>query len=370
MNAQPRIFVSYAAPDGTLADAVCDFLRLGCNLAEEQIFCTQRPGTIAEGTSFTEAIREALRGAAMSIHLLTPSYYESKFCIAELGAVWIDDRHHVPLLVPPIDYASLDGVQLGEQALKLNRPRDLDELRDVVREVTGVAVPTAQWNRQRDIFMNKWDTELKERVALPTAVDAGVYATLERRATSLDEELDEVREARDRLQTYSRELKAQNETLRERVAEAPPPPELDESDETSRLVADARAAIEVAQRHMEALPAIVREGMFQDYHAGQPLTVGGYGDPFGVAIAREAVEQGYLTWREDEEQVATVRFVQPEVEAAAYALSNVRELVFEGSSYESRAEAPAWVRPFLKDTFGITDPTFELRPTWEAFGFL
>ena len=31
--------------------------------------------------------------------------------------------------------------------------RDLDELRDVIREVTGVEVPTAQWNRQRDIFM-------------------------------------------------------------------------------------------------------------------------------------------------------------------------------------------------------------------------
>jgi hypothetical protein len=365
-----RIFVSFAARDVQFADAFVDFIRLGCNLAEEQVFCTARPGSLDEGVSFAEAIRGALQSAAMSVLLLTPAYYESTFCTAELGAVWIDAKPHVPVLVPPVDYASLDGVQLGEQALKLDRPRDLDELRDRVREAFGVEVPTAQWNRQRDAFLTTWDTELKEGIARPSAVPAERHTLVKEQLASVTREMEEVREARARLERFGRELRTQNEQLREQVSNAPSSPTLDETDETTRAIGEAKAAIEVARRHMQDLPPIVREALFQQYHDARPLTVGGYSDTFSTDVARQNVEQGYLTWIEDSEQMVTPRTDQPTVDDADSSLRSLRETVFEGVSWDSRAEAPTWIRPLLKDAFGIADPTFELRPTWEALELL
>jgi hypothetical protein len=369
-TADPRIFVSFAARDPILADALVDFLRLGCDLREGQVFCTARPGTLPPGTLFTDAVREALDTAAMSVHVLTPAYYESHFCLGELGAAWIAEKGHVPLIVPPVEYATLDGVQLGEQALKIDRSGDLDQLRDYIRELIGVEVPTAQWNRQKEMFLTKWDTELKDSVSEPDAIPGDEHRELAERAAAVQRALAAAEEARDRLQRFSRELKTQNEQLRERVKEAPPPPELEERDEAAQGIAQARAAIEVAQKHMGELPAVVREGLFQYHHDGRPLTVGGIKDRYSVDEARKWVEHGYLTWVEDEPQMVTPRTAAPEVDEADSAVGSVREMVFGGASWDSRAEAGPWIRPLLKEEFGIADPTFELRPVWEALGFL
>jgi hypothetical protein len=61
-----RLFVSYATPDKELANAVNDFLQLGCNLEDDQIFSTARPGTIEAGPP-------SLVNSAMAIRLLTPT---------------------------------------------------------------------------------------------------------------------------------------------------------------------------------------------------------------------------------------------------------------------------------------------------------
>src|SRR4051812_32026846 len=102
-----RVFVSFASEDKGLADAVVSLLRLGCNLGDEQVFYTARPGTLVPGRSFTQAIRSALESSVMSIHLLTPAYYRSKFCLAELGAVWAAGGERIPFVVPPLTVADL-----------------------------------------------------------------------------------------------------------------------------------------------------------------------------------------------------------------------------------------------------------------------
>jgi hypothetical protein len=125
--------VSFAAKGDALALAFIDFLRLGCDLTEQQIFCTARPGNLEPGADFTEAIREVLADAGMAIMLLSPAYYESHFCLAELGAVLVRRARRIPLLVPPVNYANLDGVQLGRQTLRINSGSDLDQMRDQIQ---------------------------------------------------------------------------------------------------------------------------------------------------------------------------------------------------------------------------------------------
>lgn len=153
------------------------------------------------------------------------------------------------------------------------------------------------------------------------------------------------------------------------VPEPPEAPEL-KGDETAELLQEAESAIENAKGKVGPLPDIVREALFQHFHSGNPLTVGGMEDRFTLDVAQRNVELGYLAWVEDEQQLVTIRRSNPDIDEALGALKWVREVVFEGVSYEGEAKAQNWAKPLLKNRFGITDPTFELRPVWEALGFL
>jgi hypothetical protein len=366
---EKRVFVSFAMPDAGLAKAFVSFLRLGCDLADQQVFLTARPGTLPAGEQFTEAIREALTEADMAILMLSPAYYESRFCLAEAGAVWVQKKKHIPLLVPPNTYNDLEGVQLGEQALRINSSSDLDDLRDVVAVVCGKQIGTSSWNEQKTEFLNRWTSEFEDSIAKPSSVPASDLARAEARAAGFEKENTDLSDEVDRLRVFTRQLRSQNDQLRSLVPSAPAPPELEE-DETAAHLAEALSALELAKARLSDLPAIAREALFLHFHDAQPLTVGGFSDGFSVEDGRRNVEAGDLKWEEDEAQVVTVRHEQPEIEEAESALEQVRDLVFDGTSYEGRARAGDWIRPLLKERFGITDPVFELRPVWESLGFI
>lgn len=135
-------------------------------------------------------------------------------------------------------------------------------------------------------------------------------------------------------------------------------------------VSAARALIEDAAQRFEGVPEIAREALYQYFHDRTPLTVGGPQDRFTIADGRWADEHGYLMWADDEPQALTLRHDQPDIAELETALNGVRQFAFDGIALEGKAEAGEWIRPLLKDHFGIADPTFELRPVWRALGFL
>ncbi len=357
-------------PDAELAKALVNFIRLGCNLADEQVFITARPGKLPQGSQFSEVIREALDRAQIAILLLTPSYYESRFCLAEAGAVWVQKKRHIPMLVPPVDYHDLEGVQLGEQAAKIDSSSDLDEMRDEIHEETGAAIRTGAWNEHKEDFLNLWTQEFDGKIASAKSVSFPDYEVLRKQLERVERDKADLTDANDRLRDFSRKLETQNQSLRlQPFEEAPPAPVL-EQEEHVQYQAEVEGAIELAARKTSVLPPIAVEALFQFFHSGHPLTVGGESDRFPVETARRYEEEGYLSLVEDQEQAVTPRREHPDVGAAESALEQVRELVFDGVSFNSQAVAGDWAKPLLKEKYGISDPTFELRPAWEALGFL
>jgi len=241
MSDLPRLFISYATPDVKLAKAFANFVQLGADLKTEQVFITARPSTLPKGTPFVEAIRAGLDGATLAVLLLTPSYYQSQFCLAELGALWITQKHRVPIVVPPIDYADLDGVQLGEQAIRISSATGLDEMRDAITAALKSQVPTALWNEHKAEFLNRWDTEFADAIPEAELVPAEELIELEQRLADQTTELEDLRQKAIRLTDYSKNLAAQNAELRSRVDDAPPPPEL-EGHEDAQYIAEAETA--------------------------------------------------------------------------------------------------------------------------------
>jgi hypothetical protein len=135
-------------------------------------------------------------------------------------------------------------------------------------------------------------------------------------------------------------------------------------------VTQAQKLIEAAARRAAEVPKIIREALYQYFHDRRALTVGGSEDAFTIFDAKAAVEHGYLNWDDDQSQALTLRHEQPAIADIETALKRIRQFVFGGVVFEGKAEAGEWIRPLLKERYAITDPTFELRPVWQALGFL
>lgn len=110
------VFVSHAAHDATFVNFFVDTILVGgIGIPAEQIFNTSAPTSpIRSGSNFSPDIRLAIQSARVVIALITPTYFERPFAMAELGAAWATDRI-VPVLVPPVDFTMLEGVLDGVQ---------------------------------------------------------------------------------------------------------------------------------------------------------------------------------------------------------------------------------------------------------------
>jgi TIR domain len=203
------IFISHATADKELVDALVDLLQTGIGVPHDQIFCTSLEGHgIPEGEDFADFIRDKLQGAGHVIMVITPRYYESAFCLCELGATWIQSGSAFPLIVPPLGFSDMKAVLSGVQAGLINDASKLDNLRDRL----GSSVPTAKWNAKRDVFLRTFDQRLAGSIKGPTKIPSEKFKELNEKYAAL---LDEVSVKENEIRTLNQQI-ADLKALRDR----------------------------------------------------------------------------------------------------------------------------------------------------------
>jgi hypothetical protein len=132
-----KIFVSYATADHELASKFVDLLQLGIGIPRDQIFFSLYPGSIPNAEYFVQHILNELNDSEMVIAILSHAYFESEFCLAEVGAALARKEHgdaeFYSLVVPPEKLSSLGGVLYARQTGYVTAPEALDELRKIFR---------------------------------------------------------------------------------------------------------------------------------------------------------------------------------------------------------------------------------------------
>lgn len=145
-----RLFISHCTQDQEAVQQFIEFLVSGMGVSRSDIFCTSQSGTLPSGQLFVEHIRNALNDCRRALCFLTPNYLRSKFCLAELGAAWLQMGKVLPLLSPPLEHTDLnDTPLLGLQTLRQDRSEDLMTLYDelCIAEIAASG-QTAVFNRQ------------------------------------------------------------------------------------------------------------------------------------------------------------------------------------------------------------------------------
>lgn len=161
-----RIFISHAVVDEPLVDALVDLLQTGIDISREKIFCSSIKGMhIRTGRAFAEYIKDELATSDFVIEVISQPYFESPFCLCELGAAWILNREIFPLLVPPMEFSELKAVLRDVQACKIDDKDALSDLRDRLEAGGFGKADSARWETKRDAFLERLPDILK---GLPT----------------------------------------------------------------------------------------------------------------------------------------------------------------------------------------------------------
>lgn len=346
----PHLFISHASADKKLIDAFVDLLQTGIGLNHDQVFCTSLEGMdIPKGKDFIKFIHDKIQEPFLIIMIITPSYYESVFCLCELGATWAMSHSSFPIICPPIEYSDLEGVLKNQEVGKIDNPEDLDSLRDRIIEDGDIVNPssTSRWNVKRDQFLKKI-RRLIPKMSGFTKVSIDKYTELQddyeaalQDALEKEEQLEETRRTIKRLKKI-KDKKAVQEVLLD---------DMDEWEQFKTLVKDAKD-------RLDQLTDPPVEALYYDYFGGTYSP--SYWDKDWLRDeVKEAQERGYIYGAEDDDIKPNKD--NPRVARAVEKLDKLEKFLAKASSDFDEA--------FVEKH--EIEPDITLRDFWESFlGFV
>lgn len=279
------LFISHAVADRQLASALVEFLEEGIGVPENEIFCSSLKGKgIPAGKRFVEYIKEQISGPKIVILLLTKNYYESDFCLSELGAAWVKSHDIYPILVPPLTYDDVKDVLLGTQVTKISDSIQLNELRETLADKLGFELKSGfKWDAKRDLFLDKV-SEIVPKLPKPQKVDRSEYEKLEVKNKEYLEGLKEYEKEVTNLKAVIEKIKKskdKSEVSAILLAEA------GEQEVYDKLLADTQA-------DLNDLPTIAVYMLFKYFSGEAQVVFNAFEEKEKINDASQAVDDGYL----------------------------------------------------------------------------
>ena len=308
------VFISHAVKDKALAAEIVTLIEEGIGVPEGEIFCSSLQGYgIPTGKNFVTFIKEQMLEPKVVVLLLTPAYFESQFCVSELGAAWIKSHAIFPILVPPLKHSDVKAVLLGTQVINIEDDIGYNELLETLRsEVECTPKSQTKWDTKRRAFLKALES-LLPKVDAPSHVTADEYGKvinqLDEAQAELDVSEEEIRALKKRLAAIAA-LKDKAEVAAVEGEFAPDDAE-DLKPEYDRLLKD------VAGYRGKFGNAVFMFVLCQHYHL--PYTIEQEDDSQFEAAARRK----YI----DLEQGADVLWSNPTMKGLSHALGAVEDFV-------------------------------------------
>jgi len=156
-----KIFISHSLFDKEIADTLVDFLVRGIGINKKTIFCSSVPGhDIPIGVNFNDYIITQLQDYdAYVIAIISNNYYNSKYCLYELGAAWgLCKNKIIPFLVKGMRYGSLQDFISYSQAIDAESEIDINKLSDFFKNEENIsteAIPISKYEDERSELIAK-----------------------------------------------------------------------------------------------------------------------------------------------------------------------------------------------------------------------
>jgi len=287
---ETKLFISHASKDKILIDKFVDLLDTGCGLPRAEIFCTSLEDLgVPPGMDFIQFIKSTIQNPSFVVLMLSPNYYNSVFCLCELGASWALSLSIFPIVIPPLKKSDIQDILAVTQLGELTDSSCLDNLRDEV--ITAHAIedsPTATWSVKRDQFLNDLPDILRE-LPKPERVSTKDYYDLKAKYQKSLKQLSNMNKEIKRSQQIIEELK--------KCKDARQVSKIITSYSDKWKVFDGLTKL--AKEKMSKLDNVACEAIY--YHfKGETLILDPWQDRDRVRDAKEAVDEGFLIYYDEE----------------------------------------------------------------------
>ncbi|MDQ2086986.1 toll/interleukin-1 receptor domain-containing protein [Herbivorax sp. ANBcel31] len=151
-----RIFISHSSIDKDYAECLVRLLT-DMKVNDDIIFCSSVKGYgVPLGEDFLEYIKNTLNENSLVLFVLSERFYHSKICLCEMGAAWVKTNKHIPIIVPPFKFKDIEGVIVGKQGLEINVNEDINELKNEIEKILGIAPLNINiWEKRRNEYLKK-----------------------------------------------------------------------------------------------------------------------------------------------------------------------------------------------------------------------
>lgn len=146
-----RIFISHATKNREIVLKFADFLEMSSS--DIEVFCSSEEGSIKVGKNFIDMIFDELNSSDLFIPIISKEYYESKFCMIELGVACSylfsqqnkkGEDYIFPFALYPIQKGSaLSGTPIANiQVGDISAERDIHSFLEYLSSEKGLKIGT------------------------------------------------------------------------------------------------------------------------------------------------------------------------------------------------------------------------------------
>jgi hypothetical protein len=158
-----KVFISHASKDTDIVEEIIELLE-AIGLNSNQVFCSSLEGYgIGLGDNFLETIKSELSSDSLVLFVLTEDFYNSPVCLCEMGASWVLSKEHIPIIVPPLDYADMKGVIPLSQGFKINDAMKLNLFKEKIELSFSLnnTLSLSSWERKRDRILKRINSKMQ-----------------------------------------------------------------------------------------------------------------------------------------------------------------------------------------------------------------
>jgi len=166
-----RIFISHATKNREIVLKFADFLEMVSS--DIEVFCSSEEGSIKVGKNFVDMIFDELNSSDLFIPIISKEYYDSKFCMIELGVAcsYLFSQHNMkgeeyifPFALYPIQKGqALSGTPIANiQVGDISIEKDIHSFLEYLSSEKGVKIGSGI-NRKLHSFKFEVDQIFLER---------------------------------------------------------------------------------------------------------------------------------------------------------------------------------------------------------------
>lgn len=146
-----KIFISHATSERLLGERLLDAL-VSAGIPKNEIFFSSRYHNGVElGEEIDSTIRKALQDSEVVILLLSRSFYQSEYCMNEVGAAWALEKPIAPILTDGLRIEDMKGFINGSRIAFRPASNSPDDLLAFLKDHLSISV---NQNHQLDEFVD------------------------------------------------------------------------------------------------------------------------------------------------------------------------------------------------------------------------